>query len=191
MFGIVRQGLTGITPWMQHRHFAVANFRPKRTRFRKAFKGFFAVHKNGSLRGTAVSKGEYGLRAFEGGRLTDLQLQTISAMVRKVIKGEKGATVALRCYPHRPVTAKPAETRMGKGKGAVDHFATWIAEGQIIIETVGARKELAEKALQIAAEALPIRTTLAVANACRRAPRTVPHFIQKQLDGLNFIRKSQ
>eukprot|EP00842_Homolaphlyctis_polyrhiza_P000331 jgi/Hompol1/1299/HPOL_005553-RA len=126
----------------------MANYRPRRTRFRKAFKGTFKTRCGGSLRGTTVFKGQYGLQALEGLRLKDKQLDTARSMMRRVLKPEKAARVLMRVFPHRPVTAKGAETRMGKGKGMVDYYATWVSEGFVLVEVDGARKELAMKALQ-------------------------------------------
>ncbi|KAI8926923.1 ribosomal protein L16p/L10e-domain-containing protein [Entophlyctis helioformis] len=169
------------------RRFAIANFRPKKTRFRKAFKGFFKTKLGGSLRGTAVRTGEYGLQAFEGGRLKDKQLDAIRTLIRRILKKEKGAKLILRCFPHRPVSAKPLETRMGKGKGMVDYFATWVSEGRVIMEISGARKELALKALNVAAEALPIRTRIVERDdETLVAPRVVPHFVLKRLQDKEF-----
>ncbi|KAH6573093.1 hypothetical protein BASA62_003127 [Batrachochytrium salamandrivorans] len=170
------------------RRFAVTNLRPKKTKYRKAFKGFFKTRSGGSIRGTTVRMGEYGLQLFEGGRLKDKQLDTVRTMVRRVLKPEKGAKVILRCFPHIPVTAKGAETRMGKGKGMVDYFATWVSEGVIVLEIVGARKEIALKALDVAAQALPLRTRVVMRNPDMiEAPRVLPYFIQKRLKDRQFI----
>ncbi|KAI9092693.1 ribosomal protein L10e/L16, partial [Phlyctochytrium arcticum] len=136
-----------------------ANFRPRRTKYKKAFKGYWPVRTGGSLRGTTVYYGDFGLQALEGGRLSDKQLDNARTGIRRVLKkGEKGSRFFLRCFPDRPVTSKGAETRMGKGKGAVDYFATFVAEGRVIFEVKGLRQELAEKAMRVAAACLPIRT---------------------------------
>lgn len=95
----------------------VSNFRPKKTKFRKAFKGHFPSRSGGSIRGTTVAFGDIGLQVIEGGRLSDAQLDAARSAVKRVIKSEKGSEFILRCFPDRPVTAKPAEVRMGKGKG--------------------------------------------------------------------------
>ncbi|KAJ1341446.1 hypothetical protein BSLG_003875 [Batrachochytrium salamandrivorans] len=144
------------------RRFAVTNLRPKKTKYRKAFKGFFKTRSGGSIRGTTVRMGEYGLQLFEGGRLKDKQLDTVRTM--------------------------GAETRMGKGKGMVDYFATWVSEGVIVLEIVGARKEIALKALDVAAQALPLRTRVVMRNPDMiEAPRVLPYFIQKRLKDRQFI----
>ncbi|KAI9012952.1 ribosomal protein L10e/L16, partial [Gaertneriomyces semiglobifer] len=134
--------------------------RPRRLKYKKAQKGFFPSRSGGSLRGTTVYHGDYGLQVTEGGRLSDKQLDVARTAVRRTIKIEKGARFFLRCFPDRPVTSKGAETRMGKGKGAVDYFATWVAAGRVVIEVKGVRKELAEKALRVAASMLPLRTKI-------------------------------
>ncbi|KAJ3023711.1 mitochondrial ribosomal large subunit component [Thoreauomyces humboldtii] len=170
----------------QHRH-AVANFRPRRTKYKKAQKGFYPSRSGGSIRGTTVYYGDYGLQALEGGRLSDKQLDSARTAIRRVIKPEKGSRFFLKCFPDRPVTSKGAETRMGKGKGAVDYFATWVAEGKVLIEVKGVRRELAEKAMRVAAAGLPIRTRFLAAQPGNRVPpRVLPHFVRKRLADREF-----
>ncbi|KAI9205090.1 ribosomal protein L10e/L16, partial [Polychytrium aggregatum] len=132
--------------------------RPRRTKYRKAHKGYFKTKSGGSLRGTRVYYGEYGLQAAEGGRIRDKQLDNVKACVRLVMKSEKGAKLILRAFPDRPVTAKGAETRMGKGKGTVDYYATWVSEGRILFEIRGLPETSALEAFRIASQSLPIRT---------------------------------
>ncbi|KAJ2999690.1 mitochondrial ribosomal large subunit component [Globomyces sp. JEL0801] len=169
---------------------AVANFRPKKMKFKKCHKGFFPVRTGGSLRGTTVIKGEYGLQVIEGGRLSDTQIDVARALAKRCLKGEKNVEVVLRCFPDRPyivpfnssVSKKAAETRMGKGKGSVEYFATWLAEGRVVLEIQGARPELAQRALIIAGNALPLRTRVIEKNENMLvAPRTLPFFIAKKL----------
>lgn len=146
------------------------------------------VRTGGSLRGTTVYYGDYGLQALEGGRLSDKQLDNARTGIRRIIKQEKGSRFFLRCFPDRPVTSKGAETRMGKGKGAVEYFATFVAAGRVVIEVKGVRKELAEKALRVAAAALPIRTKFveAPAEGSRVPPRVLPFFVRKRLEQKEF-----
>ncbi|KAI8592380.1 ribosomal protein L10e/L16 [Geranomyces variabilis] len=170
----------------QHRH-AVANFRPKKLKHKKAHKGFWPTHTGGSLRGTTVYYGDYGLQALEGGRLSDKQLDSARVAIRRVLKQEKGSRFFLRCFPDRPVTSKGAETRMGKGKGAVDYFATFVAAGRVIVEVKGVRKELAEKAMRIAAAGFGIRTRFIVADKENRMPpRVLPAFVRERLARQEF-----
>lgn len=164
------------------RRFAVANYRPKQMLYKKKQKGFFPVHSGGSLRATTVYRGEYGLQVIDGGRLKDKQLDTARTAVKRILKVEKTALLHMRCHPDRPVTAKGNGARMGKGKGAVDYFATWMAQGRIVMEISGARRELAHKALQVAAAMLPLRSRIVAKDPLMPvAPRLLPHFVRQRL----------
>ncbi|KAJ3089851.1 mitochondrial ribosomal large subunit component [Quaeritorhiza haematococci] len=188
-----------VVPHSQTRH--NQNLRPRRLKFRKAQKGFFKVPSGGSLRGTSLSFGQYGLAAVEGGRLKASQLENARTGIRRVIKQDKGSKIILRAFPHRPVTAKGSESRMGKGKGAVDYFGTWVKEGSVIFEVRNVRGELAKKAMRVAASVLPIRTkfleakpttTTTTAGATNNEttsavrPRVLPYFIRKRLAEAEF-----
>ena len=107
----------------------------------------------------------------------------------------KGSTFVLRQYPCTPVTSKGSECRMGKGKGFVDAFATWIRPGNVLFEIKNARQETAEKvqlkndlfqALKAAAATLPLETRIVKATEMREPPRTLPHFIAKKVHALEF-----
>jgi ribosomal protein L16 len=166
---------------------AIANFRPKKLAHKKSMKGFYRSRAGGSLRGTTVYHGDYALQVTEGGRLFDRQLDTARNMVRRIIKQDKGSKFILSQFPHRPVTSKGAETRMGKGKGVVEHFATWMRTGSIVFEVKGARREIARRALRAAAGTLPLRSRIIKANPDMRvAPRCLPHFIMKTLHEAEF-----
>lgn len=196
MFGLRRclQSNPLATPFLSSNPFllqstrtAIANFRPKKLAHKKAFKGFYRSRKGGSLRGTTVNYGDWGLQVVEGGRLFDRQLDAARNMVRRIIKADKGSKFYLTQFPHRPVTSKGSETRMGKGKGFVEHFATWIRSGSLVFEIKGARPEIAQRALRAAAGALPLRSRIIKANpALRVAPRCLPHFIMKRLRDVEF-----
>lgn len=108
------------------KRFAVANYRPKRMKYKKRMKGFFKSMSGGSLRGTTLAHGEYGLQTIEGGRLKDAQLDCIRTNLKRLLKAEKEAKLHLNVFPDRPITAKGNGTRMGKGKGAVDYFGCWV-----------------------------------------------------------------
>ena len=127
---------------------AVSNFRPKKLKYKKAFKGTFKNPPE-SIRGTFVTLGDYGLQVLEGGRLSDKQLDVARAGIRKAIKVEKESKFILKVFPSRPVSRKPAETRMGKGKGAVDYFASWVPKGRIVFEVGNCTKEVATRALKV------------------------------------------
>ena len=154
--------------------------RPKKMAHKKSHKGTYPVRIGGSLRGTNVVYGDFGLQMLRGIRLTEKQLDNVRTGIRRVLKGDKSAKLIFRCFPDRPVTAKASETRMGAGKGAVDYFATWIARNRIIFELKGCRKEIAEKAFRVAAGFLPVPSRMIVKNPSQNSfPRVLPAFMQK------------
>lgn len=126
-----------------------SQLRPKITKHKKQFKGFFTVNSGGSLAGTAVHEGDYGLQVLEGGRLNDKQLDNARTAIRRVLKADKGSKLILRAFPDRPVTSKGSEARMGKGKGAVDYFAKWLSPGAIVFEVKFCRMEIAKEAMRV------------------------------------------
>lgn len=130
---------------------------PKRTKFRKQHKG-----KNRGLaqRGSSVSFGEYGLKATGRGRLTARQIESARrAMTRHVKRGGK---IWIRVFPDKPITKKPLEVRMGKGKGGVEYWVAQIQPGKMLFEMEGVTEELAREAFSLAAAKLPIRTAFEV-----------------------------
>ena len=127
---------------------------PKRTKFRKQFKG-----KNRGLAqtGNKVSFGEYGLKATERGRVTARQIEAARrAMTRKVKRSGK---IWIRVFPDVPISSKPLEVRMGKGKGNVDYWCSKVQPGTVLYEMEGVSEELAREAFRLAATKLPIKTT--------------------------------
>jgi len=127
---------------------------PKRTKFRKMFKG-----KNRGLAqsGNKVSFGEFGLKAAERGRVSARQIEAARrAMTRKVKRNGK---IWIRIFPDVPISSKPLEVRMGKGKGNVDHWVAKIQPGSVLYEMEGVSEELAREAFRLAANKLPIKTT--------------------------------
>lgn len=126
---------------------------PKRVKYRKAQKGNI---KGKASRGAKIAFGEYGLQALECGRLTNAQLEAARVSLSRHIK--KGGKIWLRVFPDKPVTKKPAETRMGKGKGDVDHWVSIIQAGRILVEMEGIPEELAKEAMRLAAHKVPFRT---------------------------------
>lgn len=126
---------------------------PKRTKYRKAQRG----RRGGTaLRGSKVDFGQYGLKALEACWLTNRQIEAARvALTRRIRRGGK---VWIRIFPDKPVTQKPAETRMGKGKGAPEYWVAVVKPGRILFEIEGVEEPLARDAMQMAANKLPIKT---------------------------------
>ena len=127
---------------------------PKRTKFRKQQKG-----RNRGLahRGNTVSFGEYGLKATGRGRVTARQIEAARrAMTRHIRRGGK---IWIRVFPDKPVTQKPLEVRMGKGKGSVEYWVAQVQPGRILYEMEGVSEEVAREAFRLAAAKLPVSTT--------------------------------
>lgn len=126
---------------------------PKRTKYRKVQKGRI---RGKATRGNKVSYGEYGIQALEAGMITSNQIESARiAMTRHVKRGGK---VWIKLFPDKPVTKKPAETRMGKGKGAVEFWVAPVKPGRIMFEMSGVAEPVARRALELAAYKLPIKT---------------------------------
>lgn len=130
---------------------------PKKMKFRKSHKGRV---KGRAQRGNKLTTGEYGLMATINGRVTSRQIEAARVAMTRHIK--RGGQVWIRVFPHFPVTKKPAEVRMGAGKGSVDHYEARVRAGRIIYELAGVDKETAVGALELAASKLPIPTRLIV-----------------------------
>ncbi|PJA40629.1 50S ribosomal protein L16 [candidate division WWE3 bacterium CG_4_9_14_3_um_filter_34_6] len=126
---------------------------PKKTKYRKQMRG---KNRGVSLRGSSLSFGEFGLKAVERAYLTSRQIES----ARKAIAGstKRGGKVWIRVFPSKPVTKKPLEVRMGKGKGAVDHYSAIIKPGKILFELSGINIETAKEAFRLAAIKLPMKT---------------------------------
>jgi len=125
---------------------------PNRTKYRKVQK---KVKSKRATRGTDLSFGEYGLKALESGWITSRQIEAARiAMTRHVKRGGK---IWIRMFPDKPITAKPAETRMGKGKGSVDHWVCVVHAGRVLFEMEGVSPTLAREAMEIAAQKLPVK----------------------------------
>ena len=126
---------------------------PKRVKYRKAHRGRM---KGKASRGDEISFGEFGLQALEPCWMTSRQIEAARrAIVRHVKRSGK---LWVRVFPDKPVTAKPAETRMGKGKGEVDHWVAVVKPGRVIFEIAGVREEAAREAMRLASHKLPIKT---------------------------------
>lgn len=128
---------------------------PKRTKFRKQHKG---RNRGLALRGSKVSFGEFGLKAIGRGRLTARQIEAARRAMTRHIK--RGGKIWIRVFPDKPITNKPLEVRMGKGKGSVEYWVAQIQPGKILYEMDGVSEELAREAFALAAAKLPIQTTI-------------------------------
>ncbi len=131
---------------------------PKRVKWRKQMRGRMTGHE---LRGVEVSFGEYGLQALEPAWLTQRQIEAARRALVRYMK--RRGKVWIRIFPDKPVTQRAAETRMGKGKGAVDHWVAVIKPGRILLEISGLPEEVAKEAMRLASHKLPIKTKMVVA----------------------------
>ena len=126
---------------------------PKRTKFRKQHKG---RNRGLAQRGSAVSFGEYGLKAMGRGRITSRQIEAARrAMTRHVKRGGK---IWIRIFPDKPITKKPLEVRQGKGKGNVEYWVALVQPGRVLYEMSGVSEEIARGAFKRAAAKLPVAT---------------------------------
>ena len=126
---------------------------PKRTKYRKAHRGNMAGK---VMAGTTVTFGEYGLQALAPGWVTSAQLEAARRAITRYIK--RGGKLWIRVFPDKPVTKKPAETRMGKGKGAPEGWVAVVRPGRVLFELAGVDETNAKQAMTLAAHKLPIKT---------------------------------
>ncbi|MEC4728824.1 50S ribosomal protein L16 [Shewanella sp. D64] len=126
---------------------------PKRTKFRKMFKG----RNRGLANGTEVSFGDFGLKAVGRGRLTARQIEAARRAMTRHIKRQ--GQIWIRVFPDKPITSKPLEVRMGKGKGNVEYWVCQIQPGKMLYEMDGVSEELAREAFALASAKLPLKTT--------------------------------
>lgn len=132
---------------------------PKKLKFRKQQKRRI---RGQAQSGNHLAFGEFGLMALEGGRITARQIE--AARIAMTRKTKRGGQVWIKIFPDTPVSKKPAEVRMGKGKGSVDHYAAKVRPGRVLYEIAGVSEELAVSALELAAAKLPVKTRLLVKN---------------------------
>ncbi len=130
---------------------------PKRTKYRKMQKGRV---KGLAHRGSTIAFGSFGLKTMESGRLTNRQIEAARIAMTRYMKRE--GKVWIRIFPDKPITAKPLEVRMGKGKGALDHYVAVVKPGRILFEMDGIPFETAKEALRLAAQKLPVPTKTVV-----------------------------
>src|ERR1043166_2556384 len=124
---------------------------PKRTKFRKSMKGRMTGRAKG---GDKVDFGDFGLQATECGRLTSRQIEAARIAISRHVK--RGGKLYVRAFPHKPISRKPAETRMGHGKGGVDHWAFTVKPGHMLYEMEGVTPDIAQEAFRLASHKLPI-----------------------------------
>lgn len=126
---------------------------PKKVKYRKQMKGNM---RGAAYRGSSISFGDYALKAMECGRMSAQQIEAARITISRTVK--RGGKMWIRVFPDKPLTKKPAETRMGKGKGAPDSWCAPIKPGRILYELTGVEEELAIKALTLAGNKLPFAT---------------------------------
>lgn len=128
---------------------------PKRLKYRKVMKG---RNRGLAQRGSKVSFGEFGLKATGRGRITSRQIEAARRTMTRHVK--RGGKIWIRVFPDKPITNKPLEVRMGKGKGSVEYWVAPIQPGKILFEMSGVPEELASEAFALAAAKLPVSTTV-------------------------------
>jgi large subunit ribosomal protein L16 len=126
---------------------------PKQTKYRKQFKG---RNRGVATRGTDVSFGQFGLKATSSGFITSRQLEAGRRVISRRIK--RSGSIWIRLFPDKPITKKPAEVRQGKGKGNVEYWVAVVPRGRVIFEMAGVPCEVAEEALLLAGDKLPVQT---------------------------------
>jgi len=132
---------------------------PRKVKHRKQFKGRM---KGTALRGSSISFGDYAIKAVECGRMTAQQIEAARIAINRKIK--RGGKMWIRVFPDKPITKKPAETRMGKGKGSPEYWVATIKPGKVLYELSGVPEELAVEALKLAGYKLPFATKVITRN---------------------------
>ncbi len=127
---------------------------PKRVKWRRPHR--IGSIKGGATRGNKVNYGEYGLQATEAGWITNRQIEAARIAMTRSIR--RGGQVWVKIFPDRPVTAKPAETRMGSGKGSPEYWIAVVKPGRVMFEISGVTEDMAKEALRLAAHKLPVKT---------------------------------
>ena len=130
---------------------------PRRVKYRKAHRG---RRRGLAIAGSTLAFGDYGLQALEGAWITARQIEAARRAIVRTLK--RGGKVWVRVFPDKPVTRKPAETRMGGGKGSVDHWVAVVRRGRILFEIAGVKEDVALEALEMASHKLPIHTRIVI-----------------------------
>ena len=126
---------------------------PKRTKYRKMQKG---RNRGKATRGNVVNEGEFGLQTVEAGLITANQIEAARIAMTRYIK--RGGKVWIKIFPNKPISRKPADTRMGKGKGATEYWVAVVKPGRVMFEIAGIPEEVAREALRLASHKLPVKT---------------------------------
>ena len=126
---------------------------PKRVKYRKCQKG---MRRGVATTGVDLAFGEFGLKALENGWLKNTQIEAVRVILARQL--HRGGKMWIRCFPDKPITKKPAEVRMGKGKGDLDHWVCVVKRGSILFELGGVLQEYARQCFRLAAYKLPLRT---------------------------------
>jgi len=130
---------------------------PKRTKYRKQQKGRI---KGIAHRGSSISFGSFGLKSLDSGFITNRQIESARIAMTRYMKRE--GNVWIRIFPDKPITSKPLEVRMGKGKGALDHYVAVVKPGRVMFELDGVPVDVAKEALRLAAQKLPVLTKFVI-----------------------------
>ncbi len=130
---------------------------PKRVKYRRVHRGRM---KGNALRGNSLTYGEYGLQALEPCWMTANQIESARRAMTRYIK--RGGNIWIKVFPDKPVTQKPAETRMGSGKGSPEYWVAVVKPGRVLFEMGGVSEEIAKEAMRLAAHKLPIKTKFVV-----------------------------
>ena len=130
---------------------------PKRTKYRKMQKG---RNRGKATRGNVVNEGQYGLQTLDAGLITANQIEAARIAMTRYIK--RGGKVWIKIFPNKPISKKPAETRMGKGKGAVEYWVAPVKPGRILFELADVSETIAKEALRLASHKLPVKTKFVV-----------------------------
>jgi large subunit ribosomal protein L16 len=130
---------------------------PKKVKYRKMMKGRV---RGTATRGATVAFGDYGLQVLESGKISARQIEAARVAMTRHVK--RGGKIWIRIFPDKPITKKPAETRMGKGKGNVEEWVALVRRGRVVYEMEGVPREVAVQALRLAAHKLPLRTRFVV-----------------------------
>ena len=133
---------------------------PKKVKYRKQQRGRMAGK---AWRGSELSFGDYGLKVLEPGWITDRQIEAARIAMTRFIK--RGGKVWIRLFPDKPITKKPAETRMGKGKGAPEEWVAVIRPGRVLFEMEGVGPDIAKEAIRLAAHKIPLKTKFVMREA--------------------------
>ncbi len=130
---------------------------PKRVKYRRVHRGRL---KGKAMRGNTITYGDYGLVALEGAWITSNQIEAARIAITRYIR--RGGQVWIKVFPDKPITEKPAETRMGSGKGSVDHWVAVVKPGRVMFEMNGVAEEVAREAMRLAMHKLPIKCKFVV-----------------------------